>query len=491
MTDADGACSWNGSVGKHADEHAEWLRWAASEERKRTLYAVFTLSSLLVSAYNHTPALTNSEILLDLPCDEEFFAAENAAAFWAKGGILAADHNRMTFHDALGKLLRSGEKHPKRSIPNVHHRAFGSAVPAGDLPKSDLKPSSFGCLVLINALHNYIWETRQRHHSKVWTNEETEKMHRHIEPALRAWHAAWASNPHHSPERPNPHGLGPLSADCIPLLDLAYICLFVNLSRAKEKFWQRDWDGMAEELARGSEIVQHAEHSPASNTDLIITDLSSAQGTRALAMEVPPPAANSFSAVPPLHAQDQTSNSRVTSRREKHLRKAAFFAAESLSVSDKLGVTFANLTSRELPLQATLCVFDCAQVLAEWVATLQDRVGRYLGILGRDSVDFSQVPAIMLLEEEDVKLLGKVDEIIRGAQMRMNMDMAQPGGLAGSANGASSRMDGNLQVDDSGGYATKLLRVTAYMFDKAAVWPGMSFPQTPPLPPPIFWDNED
>ena len=23
-------------------------------------------------------------------------------------------------------------------------------------------------------------------------------MHRHIEPALKAWQAAWASNPHHS-----------------------------------------------------------------------------------------------------------------------------------------------------------------------------------------------------------------------------------------------------------------------------------------------------
>jgi hypothetical protein len=76
-------------------------------------------------------------------------------------------------------------------------------------------------------------------------------MHRHIEPALKAWQAAWASNPHHSLERPNPYGFGPLSADSIPLLDLAYVRLFVNLSRSKEKFWQRDYDGMAEELSRG------------------------------------------------------------------------------------------------------------------------------------------------------------------------------------------------------------------------------------------------
>lgn len=335
-------------------------------------------------------------------------------------------------------------------------------VEPGEPPKSDLKPSSFGCLILINALHNYIWETRQRHHNKVWTNEETEKMHRHIQPALRAWHAAWANNPQHSAERPNPHGAGPLSADCIPLLDLAYVRLFVNLSRAKEKFWQRDWDGMAEELARGSEIIQHAEHSPASNPDqTAVAEPSGVSAAASLPIDAPSAqaAANATLAHQTLPAQ--TSGDRSISRREKHFRKAAFFAAESFTVSDKLGVTFANLTSRELPLQATLCVCDCAQVLAEWVATLQDRVGRYLGILGRDTVDFTQVPAIMLLEEEDVKLLGKIDEIIRGAEVKMNMDMTQPGS-----------MDGSPHLDDSPGYAAKLLRVTAYMFDKATVWPG-------------------
>jgi hypothetical protein len=486
MVDADVAGGWDGAGRQHADEHAEWLRWRSIEERKRTLYAVFTLSSLLVSAYNHTPALTNSEILLDLPSDEDFFAAESAAVFRAKGGVAAANHNRMTFHEALGKLLRTNEKQHKRPFTNAHE-AFGSAVNASDLPESDLKPSSFGCLILINALHNYIWETRQRHHNKVWTNEETEKMHCHIEPALRAWHAAWATNPQHSPERPNPHGAGPLSADCIPLLDLAHVRLFVNLSRSKEKFWQRDWDGMAEELARGSEIIQHAEHSPASIADSAVTDPSSTPGTSSLTVDTPPTLTSSpefgVSKLPlstsmnpglasqPPQPQTQSSTSQATSRREKHLRKAAFFASESLSVSDKLGVTFANLTSRELPLQATLCAFDCAQVLAEWVATLQDRVGRYLGILGRDNVDFSQVPAIMLLEEEDVKLLAKIDEIIRGAEVKMNMDLAQLGGMGDSGTVVAAGIDGRLKMDDNAGYATKLLRVTAYMFDNAAVWP--------------------
>lgn len=468
---------WENGVKAEDEEHAEWLRWKTTEERKRTLYSVFILSSLLVSAYNHTPALTNSEILLDLPCDEEFFAADSSASFHARGGVAAANHNRMTFHEALGELLRTNEKQQKFAISGGHHQPFGSAVNLHDLPASNLKPSTFGCLILINALHNYIWETRQRHHNKIWTNEETEKMHRHIEPALKAWQAAWASNPHHSLERPNPFGMGPLSADAIPLLDLAYVRLFVNLSRSKEKFWQRDWDGMAEELARGSEIIQHAEHSPASNTESAGTDPSDTSGNSSALVDSPATQssspdfgaakfqASSMSINPALTQQQQPVQpqsqiaSRSISRRERHLRKAAFYAADSLSMSDKLGVTFADFTSRELPLQSAMCAFDCAQVLAEWVATLQDRVGRYLGILGQDDVDPTEVPAIMLLEDDDAKLLAKIQEVLSGAEMKMSLEMTSSGNT-------------RMPMDDHSGYAAKILRVTAYMLDKAAVWPS-------------------
>jgi hypothetical protein len=137
------------------------------------------------------------------------------------------------------------------------------------------------------------------------------------------------------------------------------------------------------------------------------------------------------------------------------LRKAAFYAADSLAMSDKLGVTFADFTSRELPLQSAMCAFDCAQVLAEWVATVQDRVGRYLGVLGRDPIDGTQMPAIMLLEEEDVQLLEKIHGVLSSAEMKIRLDLM-----------------GSLGADDGlNGFATKILRVTSQMLDKAAVWP--------------------
>lgn len=413
------------------DEETVWLRWKAMEERKRTLYTIFIMSSLLVSAYNHHPNLTNSEILLDLPCDEEFFEAENSTVFHALGGVSGANRSRVSFHGALGDLISTNTKQRRLSLSN-----------SNDLPPNGFETNAFGCLILINALHNYIWETRQRHHNKVWTDEETDKMHRYIEPALRAWQAVWAKNSTHSMKRPNPYNKGPLSADAIPLLDLAYVRLFVSLGRSKEKFWQRDWDGVAEEMARGADIIQHAEQTPAAS-DILVDDPMD------LSMEFNPTESPGIS-MGMVHSQ-QSAITQTTPRREKILRKAAFFAANSLSTADRWDVTFADLTCRDMPLQSAMCAFDCAQVLAEWVATLQDRVGGYLGILGQDNVDLSQVPAIMFLGDEDIQLLRKVQGIVEGLERKMCTDFVP---------------------DVAGGYAVKLLRVTAHMLDRAGVWPG-------------------
>ncbi|KAF3770589.1 hypothetical protein M406DRAFT_271854 [Cryphonectria parasitica EP155] len=420
-----------------ADENAEWLSWKVQEERKRTLYAIFLLSSLLVSAYNQPPHLTNGEICLDLPCDEELFEAESSAVFNARGGTIKAHQDRVAFHDAFAELMHTTENQRRLSLQAG--QTFGSGLDPNSLPLSNLRPGAFGCLVLINALHNYIWETRQNHHNGPWTNEDTEKMHRTIEPALRAWHAAWSSNPKHSLKRPNPYNEGPLSADAMPLLDLAYLRLFVNLGRSKEKFWQRDWQGVAEELARGDDIFQHAEQASSIrlaggqekiSTGLALTGSQTAQLT-------------SDTTEPPKSRQ-------ASSRREKLLRKAASCAVESLLMADKFNITFAELTSRELPLQSAMCAFDCAQVLAEWIATLQDRIGQYLGILGQDQVDLVQVPAIMLLAEEDTRLLHRVQDLLDGWGKKLEMDFVS-----------------GLQ----GGYAVKILRTTGHMLSKSNVWP--------------------
>ncbi|KAF2397865.1 hypothetical protein EJ06DRAFT_532865 [Trichodelitschia bisporula] len=426
-------------------EHAEWFRWKNTEERKRTLFAVFVLSSLLVTAYNHQPKILNSELHVDLPCEENLWAAESPDNWNALGGMQAINSRRLSFADALTFLLTASQR--QSGTQPGPFSPFGSTVPSAAVPPSPLKPSTFGCYVLINALHVYIWETRQRHGGRAWKTRETERMHATVEPALRAWQAAWHANPQHNLERPNPYG--PLPADSIPLLDLAYVRLFVNLGRSKEAFWQRDFEGMALELGRGVEIIQHAESEAASEEEDTSRQASpGAEARDAMVLD------SEGSASPTPAPQPGQSG-----KREKHLRKAAFYAADSLSMADKLGVTFAEFTSRELPIQAAMCTFDCAQVLAEWIATVQERVGRFLGVLGRDEVDFTTVPAIMLLEDEDCKLLEKVGEILAHADVKARFDAAAAGGQGGY-----------LAVPAAGGFGSRLLLATAYMLDKAAVW---------------------
>ena len=142
----------------HTNVHLQWLKWKEAEERKRTLFAIFILSSLLVIAYNQTPAITNSEILLALPCDEELWTADSAREWAARGGSQAAEASATPFASALSTLLTANQRQQ-----NMY--GFNTFNPTGDSLGSgtQLRPSTFGCLVLINALHNYIWETRSRH----------------------------------------------------------------------------------------------------------------------------------------------------------------------------------------------------------------------------------------------------------------------------------------------------------------------------------------
>jgi len=454
---------WNGTGNYNTlDVLSEWHRWKLGEERKRTLYAIFILSSLCVSAYNHAPALMNSEIGLDLPCDEALWSADSAVSWRSLGGHVTAEQSNLSFASALSSLLTASQRQQQRHHqppPMFDQPTFGLE----NLPESDIKPSTLGCLVLINAIHNYIWETRQRHMGRQWTTQETDSMHAHIEPALRAWLAAWATHPEHSVERPNPFGASSLSADCIPYLDLAYVRLFVNLGRSKEALFRRDFDAMAEELARGTEIIQHAECSPnTGNSDsaAISSTTGSSPGTDAPHVKV-----EDHLSIDSIRPKQRSQTSGQCTKRERHLRRAAIYAVNALAMSDTLGVSFADYTSRELPLQSGLCAFDCAQVLAEWVSTVQQRVGRYLGILGRDTIDPSQVPAIMLLEDEDFKLFEKIDSVLTSAETKL----AESGSMDSIA-----PLPPSIPSMDESGYGSKILLVHARMFEKAAVWPSES-----------------
>lgn len=278
----------------------------------------------------------------------------------------------------------------------------------------------------------------------------------HIEPALNAWQTAWKANEHHKLERPNPFGLGPLSADSIPLLDLAFVRLYVNLGRTAEAFWRRDFDQMAEELSAGADTIgspQDGKDRKPSITGSASNSPANQNGAqrRASQLQISEPA---------------------SSRRERHLRKAAFYAADSMAIACSYNLTYADSTAHELPIQSAICFFDCVQVLAEWCTTVQERAGRYLGVLGRDAIDYSQVPAIMLLESEDVELLRKIEQICHNMEEKRlqqeNMLSMDPNNFNA---GANNTMVNGVDLS-SCGLGSKVLRVTAMMLEKAVIWPS-------------------
>ncbi len=125
------------------------------------------------------------------------------------------------------------------------------------------------------------------------------------------------------------------------------------------------------------------------------------------------------------------------------------------------------MTAHELPVQSAMCFFDCSQVLAEWACTVQERVGWHLGVLGRDQVDYTQVPAIMMLQAEDVELLRKIEDICDSLETKrfqqenlLAMDLQSLNSMGTNPNLAAC------------GYGSKILRITAMMLEKAIVWPG-------------------
>ena len=451
-----------GSHPPSLDEASSWYRWISLEERKRTLFSIFHMSSLLVIAYNHSPALMNSEIMLDLPCDEALWRADNPQAWLSKRREIGDNTGVISFPQALSELLTADQKQGGQR-PMRHGQPFGSAIPREEVPQSNLKPSTYGSLILIDALHNYIWETRQRHSSSEWTTMQTESMHAHIEPSLRSWHAAWLSKPEHGAMRPNPYGHGPLSADSAPLLDLAYVRLFVNLGTSKDALWQRDYETMSNEIARGLEFIQHAENSG---------DQSTYEPSTAIHSPVAADLSKEQDFTGELTRNEESfgdpSAEQPLSRREKHLRRAARYAADNLIFSDQLGVTFGDFSARELPVQSALCAFDCAQVLAEWIATVQERVGQYLGIIGRDPIDFANVPAIALLSEEDAQLIGKCEDILRRAESKMANELDNPN----LNDVVSAQMMSNMPSRTVEGYGSKILRTTSCILGRSLVWPG-------------------
>ncbi|KAK5709238.1 hypothetical protein LTR17_019963 [Elasticomyces elasticus] len=218
---------------------------------------------------------------------------------------------------------------------------------------------------------------------------------------------------------------------------------------------------MASELARGTETVQHADGAPGLDTEVAAADAKSAAGSLGHAGQRRA-----------LQAQVTEDWASALTRREKQFRKAAFHAADSLTIPCNFNLTYADLTAQKLPIQSAMGFFDCSQVLAEWACTVQERVGRYLGVLGRDVIDYTMVPAIKLLATEDVELLRMIELIYESLETKrfqqenlLALNVQQM-----NASVTMSLMHNNINLSACE-YGSKMLRITAKTLEKAVVWP--------------------
>ena len=206
------------------DADSEWRRWGYNEERKRyspskdnpgtlilrTLFAIYALTTLLfaVTTLDLVPSslmLSPSEINLTLPCDEDVYSASSPAA-WK---TLFITRKRLpSFSQCFQDLL-----HTSKCTVQTFSGRF----------------SMFGGLALIVALNAEI----HRHLFKNTSNcvENPVILQEKFELGLKAWEFAWRSHPHASLSVTN-SPFGPLAADLVPLLNLAYVRLFADTSRA-------------------------------------------------------------------------------------------------------------------------------------------------------------------------------------------------------------------------------------------------------------------
>ena len=176
------------------------------------MFAIYIFTTLLYSVTTSNLTTTQSTFLrpsdinLTLPCDEDIYSAPSSVA-WKTLNLSAREMPQ--FIDAFHTLI-----HTQKST--VHTLTSG-------------RLSMFGALVLIAAVNSEIH--RQIMHNENNCVENPAILQEKFEPALKAWEFAWRSHPHACLSAAN-STFGPLSADSVPLLNLAYVRLFADTSRA-------------------------------------------------------------------------------------------------------------------------------------------------------------------------------------------------------------------------------------------------------------------
>ncbi|OCT46653.1 hypothetical protein CLCR_01856 [Cladophialophora carrionii] len=173
---------------------AEWSSWVAHEERRRTLYAAYTLSNIHSIAFNRPPLIRNHEVYLFLPSDAERWKSTTASQ-WCRS---------------------------RRSVDQGFQEVFRNLLD-GKETSTDAPLSSVALYVLIHGILQEILLMRQQ-----WPGPMLPQTMKSFENALCAWQRSWelTRDSTRGPLSSN----GPLGLTATALLRLAYIRLNANYS---------------------------------------------------------------------------------------------------------------------------------------------------------------------------------------------------------------------------------------------------------------------
>lgn len=332
----------------NAGSEARWRYFVAVQERIRTMHVVHTICGLLTTAYNLTPSLESSELKCGSPCDESLWSAASAADWHAilqKKGLEETSQFAIegpNFAACLQKLMQ-GEtlvgKIPQFTLLSLmyaihleinkrkvaHDRRFFKAR----------RNSSVGVSPQLVGEPSGETATTAMRRELSWL--EQEKMN--MESILGAWETTWSLSPLASLSPSSQYG--PLMSDSIPLSSLAHVRLYLDLRRAKEFFWKRDFSRMGQEL------------------DSL----------------APPGLGDNGEPLSPVSTQ--LPNNRGYCKLDV-LLEAASYAADSISLWEKHSVKWTlEKTAIHTFFHTIISLFDCALVVSEYLNRLEKR-GRAL-----------------------------------------------------------------------------------------------------------------
>lgn len=233
----------------------KWHYFVSVQERIRTMHVVHIVSCLLATGYNVVATLKNGDIRCGSPCDEDLWSALNAQDWWT---VLTKKESE----GSLGNAIEGPD------FSDCLTRLISGNTLVGEIPQ-------FTLLTLIYAIHLEIHERRVDYDrlnnqaiSPFGTDDQTRMElndhegsaspaeikdakwldieKRRIEAMLRAWETTWSLSPHASliPRSQE----GSLMSDSIPMSSLAHVRLYLDLRKAKEYFWKRDFASMGREL---------------------------------------------------------------------------------------------------------------------------------------------------------------------------------------------------------------------------------------------------